>query len=177
VTTIELLRHAEAHDRERWWGTPDRERPLDELGRRQSQAMIAALRDGQAIVGLHSSPFVRCRQTLEPLAAAIGLPISDEERLAEAPQLPAFLGRDAWPAAAWLGGRALALVDRLLAQGPPGRLVLCTHGDVVPALVSLLAGRDGLAPERPRLQKGGRFTLRFDGGRCVGLSAHPPPMP
>jgi 8-oxo-dGTP diphosphatase len=104
-----LLRHASAGDRSTWAGD-DWHRPLDKKGRRQAEEIAAALAtdDVRRVV---SSPYVRCVQTVEPLAAALGLEVELDERLAE--------GGD---------GSAQALLDE-------DGVVACTHGDVIHELV------------------------------------------
>jgi 8-oxo-dGTP diphosphatase len=108
-----LVRHARAGDRARW-SSDDWVRPLDGRGRRQARAMAAPLA-GYALTRLVSSPYVRCVQTLEPLSARLGVPVEHDQALAEGASAP----------------DVLALLDRL----GPGPLVLCTHGDVMEALV------------------------------------------
>jgi broad specificity phosphatase PhoE len=104
VTSI-LLRHASAGDRDEWDG-PDLLRPLDERGRRQAAELVELLRpyDPRRIL---SSPYVRCLETVEPLGAALGLPVEEDERLTEG---------------AGPGARELLQEDGVLA---------CTHGDIV----------------------------------------------
>jgi 8-oxo-dGTP diphosphatase len=68
-----LVRHASAGDREDWRGD-DRMRPLDERGRRQAETLVEALA-GFEITRVISSPSIRCMQTVEPLAAALGLTV------------------------------------------------------------------------------------------------------
>jgi 8-oxo-dGTP diphosphatase len=127
-----LVRHAKAGDRARWTGD-DRVRPLDGRGRRQADALVAPLA-GYGLTRLVSSPYIRCVQTLEPLAACLAMPVERDENLAEGASAE----------------QALALLGRLR----PGPVVLCTHGDVVEALLGddapkkkgstwLLARRDG----------------------------------
>jgi len=58
-----------------------------------------------------SSPYVRCVQTVEPLAAALGLEVELDERLEE--------------------GKGGAAAELLREDG----VVCCTHGDIVEALV------------------------------------------
>ena len=128
-----LLRHARAGDRAKWSGD-DRLRPLDGKGRRQAGAVVAPLA-GYAITRLVSSPYLRCVQTLDPLSARLALPVEHAAALAE--------GVSATD--------ALDLVERL----GPGPVVLCTHGDVMEALVgegqpkkkgaTCLLARDGAA--------------------------------
>jgi broad specificity phosphatase PhoE len=107
--TSVLLRHASAGHRTRWDGH-DVSRPLDERGRRQAVELVELLRplDVRRVV---SSPYVRCVETVEPLAAALGVAVEEDERLAE--------------------GAAGSGRDLLLEDG----VVCCTHCDVVEALV------------------------------------------
>ncbi|MFL5943631.1 MAG: SixA phosphatase family protein [Gaiellaceae bacterium] len=103
--TSVLLRHASAGDRDHWDG-PDRLRPLDERGRRQASELVELLRP----FGLRrvvSSPYARCVETVEPLATALGVPLEEDDRLAEG---------------AGPGAEELLREDGVLA---------CTHGDVV----------------------------------------------
>lgn len=107
--SILLVRHATAGKRKRWRGD-DRLRPLDERGLRQAAGLPAALSDYE-VKAIYSSPYVRCRQTVEPLAAELGLELQEREELAE-------------------GARRSAVLE-LAGKDDPGTVVLCTHGDVV----------------------------------------------
>jgi 8-oxo-dGTP diphosphatase len=109
--TIVLLRHASAGDRHRWLGD-DALRPLDERGRTQALELRDRLVSG-GVERVVSSPSVRCVETVAPLAAALGIAVETDDRLAE--------GAD--PA----GAREL-LTD--LSSGS----VACTHGDVIAAV-------------------------------------------
>ena len=101
--SVVLLRHASAGDRETWEGE-DRLRPLDDKGWRQARHVAEELR-ALGVRRAVSSPYIRCVQTLEPL----GLPIEEDERLAEGSSREDALG-------------LLASLDDAVA---------CTHGDVV----------------------------------------------
>lgn len=172
VTTIELVRHAEAQSREGWRDRPDRLRPLSEDGQVQAEKLAWAIMGDGPVQACYASPTVRCIQTLEPLAAATGRPIVEDEALGEVLTVPSTDRGNAWVASAWLGGRAIAFVDRLTAESQRGRVVACSHGDVVPALLAALAGRDGLALPDVRVDKGAWITLRFEGTRCVEAVRH-----
>ena len=104
-----LLRHASAGHRDAWAGD-DWHRPLDEKGRREAEelAVVLGTDDVRRVV---SSPYVRCVETVEPLAAALGLEVEVDDRLAEG------------------AGRA---AEALLAEGG---VVACTHGDVIHDLI------------------------------------------
>lgn len=117
-TTIHLIRHAKAKNR-LTWEEPDRVRPLTKRGRREAQAIAARL-GHESLARLVSSPFVRCVQTLEPLAVGLELPLETTDLLAE--------GAD--------GPSAVALLLSLAERGP---IACCTHGDVVFEVVDAVA--------------------------------------
>jgi len=175
MTVVELVRHAKAYPREQWWGKAERERPLTKSGFVQSRRLALLLHGQGPIDGCYSSPFVRCVQTLEPLAELVGVKIVLEPGLGEATTLPVHDGGDGWVVSAWLGGRAVAIIDRVVSEHAGGRIVLCSHGDVIPAVMALLVGRDDVNLDDVRCRKGGRFTLEFDGAVCVDITASPPP--
>lgn len=115
--SVLLVRHAEAGDRDRW-GPRDDLRPLDTHGEEQARALVDQLAEF-AVDRVLSSPFVRCTQTVVPLAAARGLAVEPADELAEGE-----------------GPAALALVRRLLPG--PDHTVLCSHGDVVEEVLDAL---------------------------------------
>ena len=76
-----LVRHAVAvskHD----WPSDDRLRPLNDKGFAQARALVDVLA-GHRIEVIVSSPAVRCVQTVEPLAAALGLEVVEDAVLWE----------------------------------------------------------------------------------------------
>ena len=79
--TSVLVRHASAGDRD-LWPVEDRLRPLDARGRRQAAALVELLRP-LGVRRVLSSPYVRCVETVEPLAAALELAVEHDDRLAE----------------------------------------------------------------------------------------------
>src|SRR5688500_5133995 len=76
-----LVRHAKAGNRHHWTGD-DVERPLSPKGQAQADGLAKAL-DGVPLTRVLSSPYVRCVQTVEPLAAAHGLEVEETPALAE----------------------------------------------------------------------------------------------
>lgn len=167
VTTIELVRHAEAQSRDGWRERPDRERPLTDAGEAQAATLARAILREGPVDACYASPTTRCAQTLEPVVAVVGGQIQEVEALGEAPTVPSTDRGSAWVASAWLGGRALAFIDEVTTERQGQRLVVCSHGDVVPAVLAVLAGRDRLTLPDVHLRKGSRISLRFEAGRCV----------
>ncbi len=150
---VYLVRHAKAGDRDAW-DDDDTQRPLTSRGRAQAERLadtFVALPPAQLL----SSPYVRCVQTLEPTAARAGLHVDAVDELAE--------GRP-WE-------DALALLDRV-----PASTVLCTHGDLIPALIAALERRGAEIRTAPDWRKGATWVLERDAaGRIVAASAWPPP--
>jgi 8-oxo-dGTP diphosphatase len=109
---VYLVRHARAGRRAEWDGD-DRLRPLDERGRRQAEGLVAQLarREFRRIL---SSPYVRCVETVMPLAEARELTVEPDDALAE-------------------GAGSHAALGLLRRVGEP--LVACVHGDLVEELL------------------------------------------
>ena len=76
-----IVRHASAGDRDKWEGD-DRLRPLDEKGLGQAEDLTQLL-SPYSIERIVSSPFLRCVQTVEPLAKAQGLEVETSEELVD----------------------------------------------------------------------------------------------
>jgi 8-oxo-dGTP diphosphatase len=149
--TVFLVRHAKAGSRERWEG-PDRERPLTNSGRRQAEGLVALLRDA-AVTRVLSSPYVRCVQTVEPLAAALGLTVELDVRLAEGAGPDAALG--------------------LIAEA--GGAALSSHADVIAAVVLTAAEQGARLEPGPHWDKGSTWALEVSRGRVVSGRYLPPP--
>jgi 8-oxo-dGTP diphosphatase len=109
---VYLVRHARAGSRADWAGD-DRLRPLDARGRRQADALVVQLA-GWELTRILSSPYVRCVESVVPLAEARGLTVEPVDALAE--------GAGSGPA-----------LDLLRTATAP--LVACVHGDLVEELL------------------------------------------
>jgi len=143
-----LVRHAKAGSRGDWGG-PDEQRPLSKAGWRQARGLVGLVHPYE-VASILSSPFLRCLQTVEPLAAARLVPVAEEATLGEGMARP-----------------ALDLV-RALADRP---VVLCTHGDVVAEVLQHLVAEDGLdLGPGPRWQKGSAWVLQGSGGRFTAAT-------
>ena len=152
-SSLYLVRHAKAGERQRWNGD-DRKRPLSKRGWKQANRLVRVL-EGYPIDRLLTSPYVRCRQTLEPLAADRQLPIEIHGALEEG------VGIDG----------ALTLIEQL--DGT--RAVLCSHGDVIPALIEHFR-RNGLDGDGPvESKKGSTWVVETRKNRFVRSLYVPPP--
>ena len=79
-----LVRHASAGDRAAW-RDDDRERPLDARGLTQAEKLVDLLAPFD-VDAIYTSPYRRCTQTVEPLAAARSLVVERRDELGEEEQ-------------------------------------------------------------------------------------------
>ncbi len=164
VTTsvVLMVRHASAGSRADWKGD-DRIRPLDARGRRQASALVSLLRPW-AIAEIVSADFVRCVQTVEPLAESIGVPVEEDPLFSEL----GYPGSEA---------RAIELLRSLTKA--ESAICVCSQGDVIPDLLGRLAEQDHLAapPSRGggrrsfKAKKGAVWALCWSHGRLVGAES------
>lgn len=113
VQVVILVRHAHAGDKSQW-RHDDGLRPLTKRGLAQAASLVGSFAQDDITV-VWSSPTVRCRQTVEPLAVQRAVSVQDHWLLAkEAP--------------------VDVLLDWLLANSS-APWVLCTHGEVFRALL------------------------------------------
>ena len=134
--TVYLVRHAKAGSRKGWSGD-DAHRPLSKVGRTQARAIGKALADG-GITRIVSSPFVRCRETVEPLGARVGVDVELSDALGEGASLT----------------DSLRLVEKL----SDVNVALCSHGDVLGHLLNHVA-RSGVDLGDDRLEKASIWVL------------------
>jgi phosphohistidine phosphatase SixA len=147
-----LVRHAHAGDKRAWLG-PDAVRPLSAPGRREAHGLLTRLRD-YPITRILSSPAVRCRQTVEPLARRRGLPI--------------------WPTGELDVHADPAALHRLLQDPAARHAVLCTHGELIDAVLELLPADLLEGDGAPAWPKGSTWVLQVDGGRLRQARYLPP---
>lgn len=156
--TVVLVRHARAGVRESWEGS-DADRPLDEKGLRQAEALVPLLSAfGPRLV--HSAAVERCRATLTPLADSLDLEIVDEPALTE----------DSYrhdPAAARKRITELARGDQTVA--------ICSQGGVIPGVVKSLAGRGGVKIAKAGTPKAAFWLLTFEGDQLIQADSYPAP--
>ena len=153
--SLYLVRHASAGMRSGWSG-PDLQRPLDARGQAQADDIRAALAS-RPIGRIISSRAVRCVQTVEPLAAAVGMEVEPADEATEGASYD----------------RAFELVVGLI--GAEGDSVVCSHGDLIPAMLWKLR-EAGLADrfESQKCAKGSIWDLKVSDGRVTGAAYRSP---
>lgn len=141
MTVFYVIRHAYAV-----WA-PEEQRPLSSKGHEDARRVAELLCD-LPITRIFSSPYQRARQTVEPLAMQLDLPIQVEPDLRERKLGDEVKGDDfltsvrkTWqdPTFFLPGGesnaagqlRGVAVVQRLREQFPYEHLVLSTHGNLM----------------------------------------------
>jgi probable phosphomutase (TIGR03848 family) len=163
VATVILLRHARSSANGA--GVLAGRTPkvgLDEGGLKQAAGLVDRLA-GVPVAAVVSSPLLRCKQTVAPLVADRGLAVVTDGRLAEVDygewtgrKLSTLFKEPLWQvvqahpsAAVFPGGEGLAAVqaravaavrahgERVIAQhGPEAVWVVCSHGDVIKAVLA-----------------------------------------
>jgi 8-oxo-dGTP diphosphatase len=149
--TIYVVRHGKAGSRSAWTEHDDL-RPLTKAGRRQADAIADELADA-GVTSIFSSPYVRCRQTVEPLAERVRLPVDLSDALEEGAPLT----------------DALALLDKLADH----TAVLCTHGDVLGDLLGHCT-RHGVTADTGLIAKGSTWVLETEAGAIIDARYVPP---
>ncbi|WP_052359890.1 NUDIX hydrolase [Actinoplanes friuliensis] len=149
-----LVRHAHAGKRSEFDGN-DNLRPIDEKGRGEAETLglVVSLINPRR---LFAATPLRCKQTLEPLSARVGLPIVTDSAFAEP------VDTDEVPAKVKVGAA------RLLELRDGDRAVASSQGKVIPGMLALL--EDAPDPEPYKTPKGTGWILTWSGERLLGLS-------
>lgn len=148
--TVLLVRHGTAGRRSRFSGD-DTQRPLDKRGRAQAEALTELLLAFGAGT-VHAADRVRCRQTVEPLAAELGVAVHNEPMLTEE----------------FYADNAAKARNRVIEiAGQRGTPVICTQGKVIPDLISWWCERDGVKPDKSRNRKGSTWVLSLADGQLI----------
>ena len=151
VTTY-LVRHASAGLRDDA-DPSDEDRPLDDTGIVQASKLTSWLRH-EPIDTIVSSPFLRCRQTVAPLAEALGIEVTISEALGE--------------------GTPIETSWDLLVSVVSGTAVLCSHGDVIPDLIRRAQMRGMHVPGKSGSAKGSVWTLQHWEGETFATGIYTP---
>ncbi|MGW3154211.1 histidine phosphatase family protein [Streptomyces sp. NPDC001089] len=177
TVVLDLVPHCSSSPRETWRGHDDL-RPLSEEGMRQADVLAEVF--GAGVDAVYSSPSLRCRQSVVPLAKASGLAVVDEDRLREA---RGFGEPVAWTegvfrpigpslGGAWAAGRALGALVEIAARHQGGHAVACSHGDTLPAVLTYLAAAHDCALP-PVVGRGSWYRLRLEGGSLSMTALRP----
>lgn len=163
--------------------------PLDDEGHRQARLAAGRLAS-EPVAAVYASDLGRARQTAEPIARALGLPLGVEPGLRER-HYGAFEGLDhdalerdhAEAYARWRarepdfalpgGGESLrsfharvqAALQRLVLCHPGERVVAVTHGGVLDCVYRIATGLDLSAPRRHEILNASLNRVAWDGGR------------
>ena len=149
---VYLVRHAHAGSRAAWSGD-DLHRPLSAKGRAQAESL--RLRLGALSIGhLASSPSRRCVETLEPLAAELGLEVE--------------------PRVEFLEGADPDIAVRTLLELATRNPVVSSHGDLIPKVIRRLVAGGMQTDTGAVSQKGSLWILDLDGDRVVRGRYEPP---
>jgi broad specificity phosphatase PhoE len=90
--------------------------------------------------------------SLSPLADMLGIEIEDLPELAESDVSEDFAN---------MAERGIGAIYAIRSMLDEGRVVACSHGDVIPAIIEVLAEAGNL--EAPPLERRGQwYTIRFD---------------
>jgi phosphohistidine phosphatase SixA len=150
---VALIRRAKAGPRGSGHGD-DSLRALSDEGLAQATGLVESM-DGVPIERIVSSPFLRCVQTVEPLAKRRGLEIEIDERLAE--------------------GVGTAKVLGLLRSFGDTPTAVCSHSDVIQRLLSELNPKISSPSEKLRRRKASSWLLEGDIASDLAAQYRPPP--
>jgi broad specificity phosphatase PhoE len=153
VATFYVVRHAKAGSRSNW-PEDDRLRPLTKKGQKQAEALVSVLEPFE-ITAIFSSPFLRCVQTVEPLARARKLPNKETKALAEGHGLPGAM--------------------QLISDPRLDNAVLSTHGDIVWELVEELVNQRVIKPGTGGFDKSSTWVVDYDDGSFTRARFIPAP--
>ena len=171
AVAVYVVRHGDAEPRDAWPGS-DMDRPLTGTGVREARALVDRFDTGPLgarsrefgspkpeprPTRLESSRAERCLATLRPLAGACGLPVGTADYLAEGSE----------------GGGVLARIEELATESA-GVPVLCTHGDVIWAIMELLDGAGVPLLGPMDVKKGSIWVLETDSGSVTSARYIPP---
>jgi phosphohistidine phosphatase SixA len=136
-SVVYLIRHAHAGQRD--YDGHDIYRPLSKRGRSEAKRITEALVDVELKMVL-SSPATRCVQTVEALAKLNSLDVAEADAL-------------------WEDALATDMLDVLESLPAKGNVAVCSHGNLIPEVIELLANRDGIRVNGRGCEKGSVWEL------------------
>jgi len=156
TSAVLLVRNARAVPAGRWDGAQG-DRPLDVQGRAQAEALrqtLPAFRPSRLL----SASEARFMDTLQPLGAALGLPVETDPVLGEGEY-------------AALPRRGLTRILELASA--EGTTTVCAPGAVIRHLLATLAEEAGLDVREYPAVKGSVWALFFSGSRLAAADYYP----
>lgn len=151
--TFYFVRHAKAGSRSHWTGD-DRLRPLSKKGKKQAEELVTVFKE-LPMNAIYSSSFLRCVQTVEPLARDRGLDVKQSAALEE--------------------GKGLQGAMQLVRDPKLDQAVVSCHGDLVWELVEDLVKRHVVKAGEGGYEKGSTWVVSFDKEVPVKASYISPP--
>lgn len=149
---IYLVRHGHAGTRAKWNGD-DSLRPLNKRGTDQAAYLVKLLGD-RPVGRMYSSPFLRCVETIQPLAAHFGLAVKTRDVLLERAEPHEAID---------------FLLDR--AKHDP---VICSHGDLIPKIIRRLIAAGMRTEDANISQKGSVWEIELEKGKAARARYHAP---
>lgn len=153
MATFYVVRHAKAGSRGHW-DKDDRLRPLSKKGIEQAEALVNTFKPFP-ITAIFSSPFLRCVQTVEPLARARRLQVQETSSLAE--------------------GQGIAGAMTVIGDSRLDHAVLSTHGDIEWEVVEELVKRHVVKPGEGGYEKGSTWVVDVEDDSVVRARYIPAP--
>jgi len=129
-----LLRHAKAITRDEWQGDDD-DRPLDSLGQQQANRLLA-IYQVYNLEQIHTSDAVRCYDTVNPIAKALGIKLEVTGKLSES-----TYKKDKEKAFDY--AKDLIKVDT--------RILLCSHNPILPKMLNKLTKKSDVDADEGKL--------------------------
>lgn len=147
-----LLRHAKALSRDEWQGDDD-DRPLDSLGQMQAKRLLS-IYQAFNLEQIHTSDAIRCYDTVEPMAKALGLRLEVSNKLSES----AFKKdkEDAFDYA-----RDLIKSDK--------RALLCSHNPILPKVLNKLTKKSDVESDEEKLYPADAWVIHRIGKEVIQI--------
>ena len=140
-----MLRHAKALAREEWQ-SEDEDRPLELLGQQQARRMLS-LYQVYGLTQIHTSDAVRCHDTVEQMAHALGITMKITNKISEY---------------TWKKDKEKAIdyAKDLIKENEP--IVLCSHNPVLPRMMEKLTKKIDFDYPSNKLEPGESWILHHN---------------
>ena len=140
-----MLRHAKAIAREEWQ-SEDEDRPLEQLGQQQARRMLS-LYQVYGLTQIHTSDAVRCHDTVEQMAKALGIAMKITNKISEY---------------TWKKNKEKAIdyAKDLIKENEP--ILLCSHNPVLPRMMEKLTKKIDFDYPSNKLEPGESWVLHHN---------------